>query len=131
MASSEFDKIFARLKSILSKQAPLFSVTDDTALGYCLEGRAGPAAVRAWGGKLKRPMIPVAWVRVGKAYVSFHLMGLDGNPKARESMSQELQKRMQGKTCFNFKVADEALFQELEGVTEGACQAFKRAGFIA
>lgn len=57
-------------------------------------------------------------------------MGFYGNEKAREGMSQELRARMQGKTCFNFKAADEALFQELEDVTERACKGFKNAGFI-
>jgi hypothetical protein len=79
---------------------------------------------------MKKPMMPVAWVQIGKAYVSFHLMGIYGNENARERMSKELRARMQGKTCFNFTVADETLFQEPEGLTERACQAFKKAGFI-
>lgn len=36
-------------------------------------------------------------------------------------ISPALKKRMQGKSCFNFKVADEELFDELEALTrEGA-----------
>jgi hypothetical protein len=38
-------------------------------------------------------------------------------PKLREGMSADLKDRMQGKSCFNFKVADEALFKELEDLT--------------
>jgi hypothetical protein len=57
-------------------------------------------------------------------------MGIYGNEKACEGMSNELRARMQGKTCFNFKVADEELFQELEAFTERACQDFKKARFI-
>ena len=38
-------------------------------------------------------------------------------PRLRESMSEKLRARMQGKSCFNFKTADETLFQELERVT--------------
>jgi hypothetical protein len=129
-ASSEFEKIFARLRSVLVPYADRLSITEDSATRYCLAGRAGPAAVRAWGGKMKKPIMPVAWVEIGKAYVSFHLMAIYGNPPAVEGMSKELQARQQGKTCFNFKVADEALFQELERVTERACSAFKKAGFI-
>lgn len=79
---------------------------------------------------MKKSTIPVAWVEVGKGYVSFHLMGIYGNEKARAGMTQELQARMQGKTCFNFKAADETLFQELEGLTGRACEGFKKAGFI-
>jgi hypothetical protein len=38
-------------------------------------------------------------------------------PKLREGMSADLKDRMQGKSCFNLKVADEALFKELEDLT--------------
>ncbi len=41
-------------------------------------------------------------VRVGKAYVSFHLMPLYMCPVLTKSISPALKKRMQGKTCFNF-----------------------------
>jgi hypothetical protein len=105
-------------------------VAEDSPKRYCLEGRVGPATLRVWGGKLKKTMIPVAWVEIGKAYVSFYLMSVYGNERAFEGTSQGLRARMQGKTCFNFKVADEALFQELEGLTQRACEAFKKAGFI-
>src|SRR5882672_6782830 len=130
LSSSEFEKIFARLRSILGKHARSLTVTEDRSMRYCLEGRVGPAALRAWGGKIKRPMLPVAWVQIGKAYVSFHVMGVYGDSKARAGMSKELQARMQGKTCFNFKIADEALFRELERLTGRACEAFQKAGFI-
>ncbi len=130
MKSSKFDDIFASLRRILARHAQSLSLAEDSPKRYCLEGRVGPTTLRAWGGKLRKPTVPVAWVEVGKTYVSFHLMGIYGNEKAREGMSQELRARMQGKTCFNFKVADESLFQELEGLTERACEAFRKGGFI-
>src|SRR5262245_14158230 len=114
---SEFQTIFARLREILQKHAGGLSVQDDTQKCYCLAARTGPATLQAWGGKMKRPTIPVAWVQVGKAYVSYHLMGVYGNPKLREGMSTQLRARMQGKTCFNFKNHDEGLFKELEELT--------------
>ena len=80
---------------------------------------------------MKRPMIPVAWVQVGKAYVSYHLMGVYGNVKLRDGMSKKLQARRQGKTCFNFKAYDEALFKELERLTVEAIAGFRKAGYIA
>ena len=101
-------KIFGRLRGILTKYAQSLSVSEDSAERYCLEAPVGPATVRSWGGKKKRQTIPVAWVQAGKAYVSFHLMGIYGE---LEGMSPELDARMQGKACFNFKVADETLFQ--------------------
>ena len=98
--------------------------------GYCLESRIGPATLQAWGGKAKVPSIPVAWVEVGKSYVSYHLMSV-ANPAVQAGMSKALKGRMQGKTCFNFTTADEALFTELAAVTASSIAAFKKAGFIA
>ena len=46
-------------------------------------------------------------------------------------MSAELKARMQGKSCFNFKTADEKLFTELEPVTARGFAAFKQAGFLS
>ena len=86
-------------------------MTADTPSCYCLAGNTGPATLRVWDGKLKKPTIPVAWVQVGNAYVSYHLMGVYGNTALLGGMSSALNARMQGKTCFNFKVADEALFK--------------------
>jgi hypothetical protein len=107
------------------------SVKDDAPDHYSLEASAGPAALQAWGGKMKRPMLPVAWVQIGKAYVSYHLMGFDGNAKLRDSMSKGLKARMQGKTCFNFKSKDEALFKELEQLTAQSIAGFRKAGYIS
>ena len=80
---------------------------------------------------MKRPTLPIAWVQMGKGFVSFHLMGVSVDPAAVKNMSKELKARMQGKTCFNFKAIDEPSFQELERLTERSCQAFKQAGFVA
>jgi hypothetical protein len=58
-------------------------------------------------------------------------MGIYGNTRLLDDMSQELKARMQGKTCFNFKYHDEALFKELEQLTVQTFATFKKAGFIA
>ncbi len=76
---SEFGAVFARLRSILQKYAGRLSVTEDSARRFCLEGVPGPAALRAWGGKPRRSTLPVAWAEIGESYVSYHLMGIDGN----------------------------------------------------
>jgi hypothetical protein len=128
---SELEPVFAGLRLILQKHAGTFAVTDDSPRAYGLEGDPGPATLRAWGGKVRRPRIPVAWVRLGKAYVSFHLMALDGSPKLHAGMSSQLKARMQGRTCFNFKKSDEPLFQELDGITARGLAAFREAGFVA
>jgi hypothetical protein len=129
--SRVLETIFGRLRAILQQHEGTLQLTEDTASHYCLEGTVGPATLRAWRGKSKKPTIPVAWVKIGKSYVSFHLMGMYGNATLRGGMSKELQARMQGKTCFNFKTHDEALFKELEHLTPESLAAIRRNGFIA
>jgi hypothetical protein len=128
--SSQFDVVFRRLREILSKHHGALNVSDDTSTKYCLEAAIGPATLQAWGGKAKRPRIPVAWVEVSKAYVSYHLMGV-ANPAVQSEMSKELKARMQGKTCFNFTSLDEAAIEEVDSITSSSIAAFKKAGFIA
>ncbi len=130
-ASQDFNSIFVRLRAILQNHAGTLAVADDSDSRYCLEGSPGPATLAAWGGKLRKPNIPVAWVQIGKAYVSYHLMPLYGNSKLHDRMSKELKARMQGKTCLNFKRRDEELFKELEQLTAAGLTAFRRAGYIS
>jgi len=128
---SEFESIFARLRSLLQKHSETLSVNEDTSTSYSLAGSPGPATLKAWGGKMKKPIIPVAWVQIGKGYVSYHLMGVAGNAKLADAMSAKLKARMQGKTCFNFKAADDELFAEIDQLTGESITAFRNAGFIA
>jgi len=129
--SAEFQSAFERLRGILEKHSAGLTVKADAPEHFSLEACAGPAALKAWGGKVKKPTIPVAWVQIGKAYVSYHLMGLYGNTRLGDGMSKELRARMQGKTCFNFKVVDEKLFEELDKVTAQSIAAFRKAGYIS
>jgi hypothetical protein len=119
------------LSEILRKHVGALSIKNDTPVYFCLEGTTGPSTVQVWRGKLRFPKIPVAWVKVGKSYVSYHLMGLDGNTTLLNVMSRELKARMQGKTCFNFTTSDEALFREIDTLTGQSIEAFKKAGYIA
>jgi hypothetical protein len=127
----DFESVFVRLRRILEKHSAALTVKADVRGRYSLEASAGPAALRAWGGKAKKARISVAWVQVGKAYVSYHLMGIYGNARLLDSMSKELKARMQGKTCFNFKEIDENLFKELDPLTAHAIAAFRKAGYIS
>ena len=126
----ELDAVFRRLKDVLSTHDGPLSVSDDTSTKYCLESAIGPATLKAWGGRVRRPSIPVAWVEVGKAYVSYHLMGITV-PTVQNGMSKALKARMQGKTCFNFTSLDEATITELDRLTSSSIAAFKNSGFIA
>jgi hypothetical protein len=122
--------VFRSLKAVLEKHAGPLGVAEDTSTKYCLEAAIGPATLQAWGGKVRRPRIPVAWVEVGKSYVSYHLMGVS-IPAVQSGMSKELKARMQGKTCFNFTVSEPTLFTELDSLTAASITAFKQAGFTS
>jgi hypothetical protein len=129
--TAKLEPVFARLRNVLAAHASGYSVADDSARRYGLEAPAGPATVRARGGKLRAQTIPVAWVEVRKAYVSFHLMGVAGHPKLAASLSSELRARMKGKSCFNFKTVDDALMSELARVTEQSLLGMKKAGYVS
>jgi len=126
-----FAEVFQSLRRVLLKHAATLVVSVDTSTKYCLESPIGPATLRSWGGKARSARIPVAWAEVGKSYVSYHLMGVYGNAMLLDGMSKELKARMQGKSCFNFKSDDEALFNELEQLTVRGIAGFRRAGFIS
>lgn len=127
----ESETTFSSLKSILQKHASGLSVSADTATRFCLEGSIGPATLHAWGGKVKRPRIPVAWVEIQGSQVSYHLMGVYRNTALIRGMSTELKARMHGKSCFNFKTDDEGLINELDKLTEKGIASLRKAGFIS
>lgn len=68
-----------------------------------------------------------AWfgaVQLKKNYVSWHLMPLYALPSLREGLSPDLEKRMQGKSCFNFKKVEPELFDMLERLTAECAAAY-------
>src|SRR5262245_18463701 len=106
--NSDFEPIFVRLRGILQKHSAAFTVTADAPDHYCLQIVYSP--------KLKKSF-PVAWVKIGKAYVGYHFMAVYMFRRLLEGRSDKLKARTQGKSCINFKVMDEALFKELEALT--------------
>ena len=115
---------------MLQKYSEAFPEKPDLNDKYGLYAKVGPATLKAWGGKMKKPVMPIAWVEIGKAYVSYHLMGIYMNAKLQASISKELKARMQGKSCFNFKKADEKLFAELDQLTAKSIEDSRKTGFI-
>ena len=118
--NSEFETIFARLREILEPHSANLKVTADEPDHYCLEVTFSPKFKKAF---------PAAWAKIGKGYVSYHFMPVYMFPKVREGLSDKLKARMQGKSCFNFKVLDEALFKELEQMTTEGFAMCRKAGF--
>ena len=69
-------------------------------------------------------------VQIKKRYVSYHLMPVYVQPDLLTSLSPDLKKRMQGKSCFNFTALDPALFAELAALTEAGFQEYGRQGYL-
>src|SRR5215510_12074064 len=126
--ATEFDIVFEKLKEILQKYAASYTVKPDAKDKYGLYAQVGPATLKLR--KMDSPIMPIAWVEIGKAYVSYHLMGIYMNPKLQSAIPPALKARMQGKTCFNFKKTDEKVFIELDQLTAKSIEAFRKGGFI-
>ena len=118
---NDFAGAFAKLKAILKPYAAKCDVLQDTDEHYYLNTRHIM--------KNKQPLF-FAGVRTGKAYVSFHLMPVYASPELLKSMSPELKRRMQGKSCFNFKSVDEKLFKELARLTKAGFARFNDKKFL-
>jgi hypothetical protein len=80
--TAEFDKVFAVLKPVLAKHARRLSVKADTASEYTLLSNS-PSPFHQHKGQ---PLY-FGSVRLGKAYVSFHLMPLYMCPELAKSIS--------------------------------------------
>src|SRR5437764_8250358 len=99
----EFEAVYQRLKQILEKHKGDYSGSEKVCGNYGICGMPGPTTIKYWGGKMKKPIMPLGSVEIGKGYVSYHLMGIYTNAPLQKTISKELKTRMQGKSCFNFK----------------------------
>jgi hypothetical protein len=114
-------QIFARLARILDPYRPRLIVKTDEPGHLYLD--APPSAAYPNG-------LFFGAVKIGKRYVSFHLMPVYVYPELLEGISPELRRRMQGKSCFNFTKPDDALFAELAELTAAGYAAYERNGFV-
>ena len=116
---SDFEGVFTALKPVLAKYDKRLKVKADTAKEYTLVTRSPSPHPQHKG----EPM----WfgsIRLGKAYVSFHLMPLYMSPLVN-SVPPALKKRMQGKTCFSFKTNPEPeALAGLKALTEAAVKSW-------
>ena len=112
---SEFEAVHDRLKAILRAHADGLVITKDGPAGMALEipGLEG----KPWG--------YVAGTRMGKSYVSLYLMPVYASPELEASLSPELRRRKQGKSCFNFTRVDEGLFAELDSLAARGIPGFR------
>ena len=109
----DFAVIYSTLKPVLARYEKRLRVKVDAPKEYTLLTQS-PSPYPQHKGE---PMY-FASIRLGKAYVSFHFMPLYMCPEMNAKIEPALKKRMQGKTCFNFKsVPDAEQLDQLERLT--------------
>jgi len=119
---NDFSAVFAALKPVLAGEAARLAIKVDSSTEFTLVTKAASPYPQHKG----EPMWFGA-VKVGKAYVSYHLMPLYMNAPLAKTISPELKKHMQGKSCFNFKVAPDAkAIEELRSLTAAAADHWAR-----
>ena len=124
--STDAATIFSALKPVLAKVAKRLAVKVDTQTEYTLVGKSPSPFPQHKGHPLE-----FGSVRVGKAYVSLHLMPLYLCPALNQAISPALKKRMQGKTCFNFKSdPDPELIVELRRLADDGLKQWSEKNWI-
>ena len=119
---SDLPNVFAALRPLLTPYAKGLTVVRDASGAFSLDTKHVMPN--------KKPLFFGA-VEVNKRYVSFHLMPVYVFPDLLASVSPALRERMQGKSCFNFRHVDPALFQELAALVAAAHARYVQAGYAA
>jgi len=120
-ADVEFQQVFDALRKLITKHAKKLVVQADTPSNYSLYTKVLAPN--------KKPMF-FAGVSVRKNSVNYYLMPVYTCPDLLNDVAPELKARMQGKSCFNFKKLDKALFAQLGRLTDAGYAQFKDDGWI-
>ncbi|MEO0899818.1 MAG: hypothetical protein AAFY71_25625 [Bacteroidota bacterium] len=102
----EAEKNFTKLKEVLSSLDNGLEIKKDAPDYYYLNTNK----------KIKGKDIFFGAVQIRKSYVAYHLYPVYTNPELLDEISDSLKKRMQGKSCFNFK--KEITEEQLNGIKE-------------
>lgn len=121
MPNMDTAEIVARLRPMLARHSDYMNVVMDDAENYYLDTHHVM--------KNGKPLF-FGSVRVRKNYVSYHLMPVYVNPGLLRRCSNALTKRMQGKSCFNFRRVDEAVLDELSTLTDAGFEFYASEGYI-
>ena len=112
-----FEQVYEQLREILKAvETPRLKV-QETKGAYSLNG--------PYSEKWKKELFFGA-AQIKKNYVSFYLMPVYMYPDLLDGISPKLKARMQGKSCFNFKKADPAIFAELAELTRRALERVRK-----
>jgi len=116
-----FQQVYKQLRAILKPYEASLHIEHDTEQGYSLN--------TAYSEKWKKELFFGAAI-IKKNYVSFYLMPVYMYPDLLDGISPGLKARMQGKSCFNFKKVDTALFDELAQLTKRSAERARRDGLV-
>jgi hypothetical protein len=116
-SNNDFPVVFDQLKNILKPYAKKLTLKADTSDTYYIDG--------PYSEKWQKQLFFASTV-VKKNYVSFYLMSVYMYPELLQDISPQLKKPMQGKSCFNFKKVEPALFDELATLTRKSAEKFKQ-----
>ena len=118
---ADFVPVFATLKAVLVKCGRHLAVKTDSPIEYTLVTKTPSPFPQHKGSPLF-----FGSVRLGKAYVSFHLVPVYMSPALNGEVSPALKERMQGKACFNFKtVPDKESIADLKRLTEASLEEWR------
>jgi hypothetical protein len=119
-AMSELQPVFERIRALFKPYEAGAVLLHDEPARYYLATHDVRAkdGYRTWFGG----------VEIKKTYVSVHLIPAYAHPEMLDDLSPALRKRMQGKSCFNFKSVDDGLFGELKGLIDHGAARFQADG---
>lgn len=118
---SDLTPVFAELRKIMAPYAAKLTPTRDEPHELYVDTQHIQTN--------KKPLFFGA-VQIKKSFVSFHLMPVYIKPELLASASAALLFRMQGKSCFNFREVDPALFEELAALTKAGFASYQEQGFV-
>lgn len=117
----DFDELFAELRPLLARHADALVVIRDEPDDYQVQTtRSGPSGTHMWFGA----------VQARSRYVSLHLMPVYSHPDLLAGVSDELRRRMHGKSCFNLTPHDATpgLLDELSELVDRGLERYRADG---
>lgn len=108
--------VFTVLSDLLRPYADGMIIKSDTDSNFYLNETQSSAKPQMFGA-----------VQIKKNYTSFHLFPVYTHPEFLDNLSPDLRKRMQGKSCFNFKAAEQIPVPELQDLVKRSYESLSKA----
>ena len=117
MEDQNFADVYAALRALLHEYGTSLNFSRDSDTGLVAETKSNEGKSEFFAG-----------AEIKKNYVSFHLMPIYCFPDLAQTISPALRKRMQGKSCFNFKKPEPELFAELSKHIKTGIERYRSEG---